>query len=69
MATPSKLTIRVSHGRTSDTISVSTTGRYAGLDVNTITFTVPNAPIQSTASAKANWQGILAEVTTALANQ
>lgn len=69
MASPSKFTIRVTHGRTSDTINVSTTGRYAGLDVNTITFQVQNAPIQSTASAKVYWEGILAQVTTALANQ
>ena len=69
MATPSKFTIRVTSGRTSSSVAVSTTGRYAGLDVNTITFSIPNAPVQTTASAKAFWQGVLAEVTAALANQ
>lgn len=62
MATPSKLTIRVRSARTSSDISVSTTGQYNGLAVNTVTFDLPLSPVQPTSSAKAFWLSVLAAV-------
>lgn len=67
MATPSKLTIRVRSARTSSDISVSTTGVYAGLAVNTITFDLPLSPVQPTTSAKVFWQSVLTAVQAQLA--
>lgn len=62
MAAPSKFTIRVRSARTSSDISVSTTGTYNGLAVNTITFDLPLSPVQPTTSAKAFWLSVLAAV-------
>lgn len=67
MATPSKFTIRVRSARTSSDISVSTTGRYLGLDVNTITFDLPLAPVQPTVDAKTFWTSVLTAVQAHLA--
>lgn len=66
MAAASKFTIRVRSARTSSDISVSTTGTYNGLSVNTITFDLPLEPVQPTASAKVFWLSVLAAVQTQL---
>ena len=67
MASQAKLTVRVTSARTSSDISVSTTGTYAGLAANTISFDLPSAAVQPTITAKAFWTSVLAAVQAQLA--
>lgn len=67
MASPAKFTIRVRSARNSSDISVSTTGVYKGLAVNTITIDLPLSAVQPTASPKVFWTSVLTAVQAQLA--
>jgi len=62
MANQAKMTIRVTSARGSSTVDFSTTGRYVSLTTGGISQQMLAQPIQSTASAKAFWLGVLAAV-------
>lgn len=63
MATPAKMTIRVDSARGSSTTRISTAGRYLSLTTNTVRTELLAQPVQPTASEKAFWLSVLAEVT------
>lgn len=67
MSAPAKFTIRVRSARTTSDISVSTTGIYNGLQVNTISFDLPTAAVQPTLDAKTFWTSVLTAVQAHLA--
>lgn len=62
MAQLAKLTVRVGSARGSSNIGISTSGRYVNLATNGISLSLPQQPIQPTASAKAFWTSVLAIV-------
>lgn len=62
MAQQAKLTVRVGSARGSSNIGISTSGRYVNLATNGINMSLPQQPIQPTASAKAFWVSVLAIV-------
>lgn len=66
MATPAKMTIRVTSARGSSGVSIRTAGQYLRLPANTISTDLLGQAVQPTASAKAFWLSVVAEVTTYL---
>jgi hypothetical protein len=66
MATQAKMTIRVTSSRGASNITVSTSGRYISLPVNTVSADLPREPVFTTASAKAFWEAVLPIVSAAV---
>lgn len=62
MATPTKLTVRVSSSRSASVVKVSTAGQYMSTSMNTITIDATGQPIFTTSSPKAFWTAVLAAV-------
>jgi hypothetical protein len=62
MASPSKLTIRVTLNKTSSTISYSTTGIYGRLTTGNVKDTINLAALQPTTGSKAFWESVMAAV-------
>lgn len=63
MATPAKMTIRVTSARGSSGVGITTSGRYLSLTTNTVRHDLLGQAVQPTASEKAFWLSVLAEVT------
>lgn len=66
MATPAKMTIRVTSARGSSTVTIRTAGKYLSLATNAVSTDLLAQPVQPTASDKAFWLSVVAEVTTYL---
>jgi hypothetical protein len=59
VAQQAKITIRVTAARTTSTVAISTTGRYARLTTGGISITAPGQAMQPTADAKTFWLSVL----------
>lgn len=57
-----KLTVSVTSSNARSTVRISTSGRYKDLLTNGINLFVPAQPLYTTATAKAFWTAVLAEV-------
>lgn len=62
MADQAKLTVRVTATRAGSVVQFSTVGRYKGLVTGGISQDMTMQPVQTTASAKAFWESVLALV-------
>lgn len=67
VATVAKMTVRVSSSRSASRVQVSSNGRYISTPMNTIELNETGQPIYTTASPKAFWTAVLADVQAAIA--
>lgn len=67
MADTAKMTLYVTGARTSSTVKVRTTGRYASLQVNGLDIDLLNQPLFPTTDDTTFWKAVLAAVQARLA--
>jgi hypothetical protein len=66
MATRAKFDISVTSSRGASHVTATSKGRYVSFQTNGIVLDMPRQPIYTTASLKAFWLAVLADVTTAV---